>query len=189
MTRATATATAIDVNAVARRSLATALTAAEIARDAELAAPVVERAMAGAVLREVGRLALAEGYPSEYTAAFTSSPGEPDVAVTEAKAFGVAHPEVGAHLLAVWGLPTSLCEVVAFHRAPADSSLIELDEVGCVHLAVALLDEVGGGTGCPLSLELVSGVVPHGALGRFRALARRRDGMLAGTPTPTPRPG
>jgi HD-like signal output (HDOD) protein/CheY-like chemotaxis protein len=53
-----------------------------------------------------------------------------------------AHAEIGAHLLALWGLPMPIVEAVAYHHAPARIPRDDFGLHGIVHVAAALaIDE------------------------------------------------
>ena len=51
---------------------------------------------------------------------------------------GVSHAEVGAYLLAIWGLPCPVVEAVAHHHQPRRVPQDVLDAVGVVHIANCL---------------------------------------------------
>lgn len=56
----------------------------------------------------------------------------------EKEAFGVAHPEVGAYLLGLWGLPTPIVEAVLYHHQPNLSTIQEISPLSFVHIAESL---------------------------------------------------
>jgi len=56
----------------------------------------------------------------------------------ERKHFHITHAEVGAYLLALWGLPIPLVEAVACHHHPQLCGTRELCLAGVVHVANAL---------------------------------------------------
>jgi HD-like signal output (HDOD) protein len=58
----------------------------------------------------------------------------------ERELYGVTHPEIAAHLLALWGLPHGVTEAIAGHH---DSQWLQLpfDSVAAVHVANALIEE------------------------------------------------
>jgi HD-like signal output (HDOD) protein len=68
----------------------------------------------GGLLHEVGLLALASRLPSELASVLEEAErtGESLEAV-EVRAFGADHARMGAHLLALWGLPLPVVETVA----------------------------------------------------------------------------
>lgn len=58
----------------------------------------------------------------------------------EREAFGVAHPEVGAYLLGLWGLPLELIEAVAYHHTPSRVRHAQTAMLAAVHVADAVVD-------------------------------------------------
>jgi HD-like signal output (HDOD) protein len=58
----------------------------------------------------------------------------------EKEAFGVAHPEVGAYLLGLWGLPLDLIEAVAYHHNPSHVKHSQTSVLAAVHIADAVID-------------------------------------------------
>jgi HD-like signal output (HDOD) protein len=58
----------------------------------------------------------------------------------EREAFGVAHPEVGAYLLGLWGLPLDLIEAVAYHHTPSRVQHAGTAVLAAVHVADAVVD-------------------------------------------------
>jgi len=91
------------------------------------------------MLLDIGELVFALQQPVEFAdaskrAAFT---GESMLAV-ELEVFGVGHAEVGACLLANWGLPFSIVECVAFHHRPSTVVGNRLELLSVVHVADAL---------------------------------------------------
>ena len=59
----------------------------------------------------------------------------------EQQLIGVSHAEVGAYLLGIWGLPTTVVEAVAHHHHPLRIPHDALDAVGIVHVANFLAHE------------------------------------------------
>ena len=72
------------------------------------------------LLHDVGQLILATGLPEEYAAVLQGAKdqGRP-VWQVEQEHFGATHADVGAYLLALWGLPNPIVEAVAMHHCPA----------------------------------------------------------------------
>jgi HD-like signal output (HDOD) protein len=58
----------------------------------------------------------------------------------EPQVFGAAHPEVGAYLLGLWGLPLDLIEAVAFHHTPSRVQHAHTSVLAAVHVADAIVD-------------------------------------------------
>ncbi len=58
----------------------------------------------------------------------------------EPQVFGAAHPEVGAYLLGLWGLPLDLIEAVAYHHTPSRVQHAHTSVLAAVHVADAVVD-------------------------------------------------
>jgi putative nucleotidyltransferase with HDIG domain len=98
-----------------------------------------EQAFCAGVLHDIGKILLADGLPVEYAAVLKES-RETHTALVEVerKHFQATHAEVGAYLLALWGLPIPLVEAVANHHHPHHCGSQELCLAGVVHVANAL---------------------------------------------------
>lgn len=125
-------------------------------RVAELAGAVAEAEAgraAGAdarlvgLLHDAGRLVLASQLPEQYQGVLRLVRDD-RVALVEAerRVVGATHAEVGAYLLALWGLPDAVVEAVAWHHAPGRCPATAFGPLTAVHAAEAILapDESGG---------------------------------------------
>ena len=99
-------------------------------------------AFTAGLLHDVGLLVLAARDPSGLMATLASAreQGRPIHDVERAE-HGVTHAEIGAHLLALWGIPHAIAEAVAGHH---DSRWLRLpfDTVAAVQLANTLITAV-----------------------------------------------
>lgn len=102
-------------------------------------AQLAEQSFCACLLHDIGKIILADGLPDEYSAVLRESQttGAP-LFETELKYFNATHAEVGAYLLALWGLPIPLVEAVACHHRPRHCGTSELCLAGVVHIANAL---------------------------------------------------
>lgn len=117
-----------------------ALLTAKIAR-ALVSAKDADHAFTGGVLHDVGKLVLATGLPDRFAEVFHRSLIEDRrIDQLERSEFGVSHAEVGAYLLALWGLPDPVVEAVAFHHRPDLVQHESFDVVSAVHVANYLGD-------------------------------------------------
>ena len=100
-----------------------------------------DEAFTAALLLDVGQAVLALCSPEMYAevikiARETHRPWHE----VEKEAFGVAHPEVGAYLLGLWGLPLDLIEAVAYHHTPSCVKHTQTAMLAAVHVADAVVD-------------------------------------------------
>ena len=62
----------------------------------------------------------------------------------EQSEFGVTHAEVGAYLLALWGIGPSIVEAVSLHHCPGEFPINDFSPVTAVHVSEVLQQEVAG---------------------------------------------
>jgi HD-like signal output (HDOD) protein/CheY-like chemotaxis protein len=126
---------------------------AELAREHSLLAARISRrllphrvhgqdAFSAAILKDTGLLVLltrmAEPFRLMVDGARASGRS---VYELEAETLGVSHAEIGAYLLAIWGLPYTIVEAVAHHQTPQRAEPTAFDTVCAVHVACALAEE------------------------------------------------
>lgn len=135
---------------------------------AQLTARIVKRlpvarylgdaAIVAALLHDVGKLVLAARLPEQLAHALriASHEGQPLYAV-ENHLMGFNHAEIGAHLLALWGLPSPIVEAVAYHHAPGRIPPQGFDAVAAVYLADLLAHECETGRASTDASPLLQG--------------------------------
>lgn len=125
-----------------RHSSAVADLAARIVPERQLA----QDAYVSGMLHDIGKLVLADRLPDRFleVTAEAEREGLP-VHVVEKRALGVTHAEIGAYLLGLWNLPFSIMAAAAFHHRPGDGESGRFDALAAVHVADALVHEIGGG--------------------------------------------
>jgi HD-like signal output (HDOD) protein len=103
---------------------------------------MADEAFTAGLLHDVGKLVLAINLPQLYSAACTRAQEQslPDWE-GERVTYGATHPEVGAYLLRLWGLPDTLVEALAYHHRPRACPTRALSPLMAVHVANALGDE------------------------------------------------
>ena len=115
-----------------RHSLACAAVAEDLAAASSLDK---DSAYTGALLHDIGRLALAVMHPDPYSQLFQGMTGTADVVLQrERELFGVDHCEAGRLLTASWGLPQVFIDITSHHHdqsQPARSDLVGLIGIGC----------------------------------------------------------
>ena len=92
-----------------------------------------------ALLLDIGEAVLALGSPEQFQQmiALAQSRAQPWYEI-EPEIFGAAHPEVGAYLLGLWGLPIELIEAVAYHHRPSRVAHRQTEVLLAVHVADAV---------------------------------------------------
>jgi len=92
------------------------------------------------LVHDVGKLVLSLAFGSRYAEVQAASDQglEPAWKLEQAE-LGVTHPEAGAYLLGVWGLPLEVVEGVAWHHHPCEVQRTDMDTVAAVHLADAIV--------------------------------------------------
>lgn len=105
------------------------------------ARPGRDEAFMSGLLCDVGQLVLAMTTPdlSKRANQLATTKKQP-LQVAERDVLGAAHPEVGAFLLGVWGLPHTIVEAVAAHHDAEWIAHPRLDVPASVFLASALID-------------------------------------------------
>jgi putative nucleotidyltransferase with HDIG domain len=122
---------------------ARAITFAEL-NDAKIA----ETAFTAGLLHDIGKLVLAGNVPEMYEAVWRTRVNK-KISDREAEriVLGITHAEVGACLLASWGLPLPILEAIAWHHEPMKSAEKGLSLLAAVHAANVFAQEAGFGSG------------------------------------------
>lgn len=118
--------------------------AARIAASLPAARETAASAVTAALLHDTGLLVLAARRRETFERAvrLTLDSGRP-LATVEQELFGTNHPEVGAYLLAFWGLPRPIVDAVCRHHHPVATGRASggLDVLAVTHIADALAAE------------------------------------------------
>jgi HD-like signal output (HDOD) protein len=106
------------------------------------AGAVQEHACAAAMLHNIGWLVLAAEDPDHLGALLESARAlERPLDAVERERGAPTHADLGAHLLALWGMPETIVAAVAHHHLPPAPTEPGLDAVAAVHIAVGLIAE------------------------------------------------
>lgn len=158
-----------------QHSSAVAALAARIVPERQLA----QDAYVSGMLHDIGKLVLADRLPDRFleVTAEAEREGLP-VHVVEKRVLGVTHAEIGAYLLGLWNLPFSIMAAAAFHHRPVDGENGRFDALAAVHVADALVHEVGGdpaasGSGTLLDEGYLASLGVLDRLPEWRALAEQ----------------
>ncbi|MDQ2696580.1 MAG: response regulator [Pseudomonadota bacterium] len=130
--------------------------------------------MAG-LLHDLGKLVLAANLPGIYARAMDLAQRERiSLVAAERHLFGAGHPETGAYLLGLWGLPEPIIEAVAYHHEPRHCGRPGFSVLTAVHAANALSHEfaLDGrlSTPDPLDLGYLRALGLDGRVADWRAL-------------------
>lgn len=120
-------------------------------------AALAEDAYTAGMLHDIGKLMLANNLPEPFQRALDLTQQQHlRFLAAEQKVFGADHAGVGAYLLGLWGLPTTIVEAVAFHHQPSRSDVATLGPLTAVHVANVLEHELSESKiiGCEPKLDL-----------------------------------
>ncbi len=111
----------LEVEALCRHSIATAVAAGAIAKSTGEAA---DSAFLAGLLHDVGKIALASAHGVGYQSLNRQVKIEGgSLSERERKSFGFDHTEVGSRLLERWGIPSDVSLAVRHHHSLAEASL------------------------------------------------------------------
>lgn len=128
-----------DIERLRHHSMAVGALAKRLAETEQLSTRETDEAFTGGLLHDVGKLILAASLPDKYQQVLVESRKQNiPIWQAEEKAFGASHAEVGAYLLGLWGLPSSIVEAVAWHHRPAECPARTFCPLTTVHVADAL---------------------------------------------------
>ncbi len=98
-------------------SIAVATLAKEIALEEGGSRAMASTSGIAGLLHDLGQLIfLANAWESYYAMVRQSGGDEHQLLQMELEQFGVGHPELGAHILSLWGLPEEVVQAVAYHH-------------------------------------------------------------------------
>jgi HD-like signal output (HDOD) protein len=100
-----------------------------------------DEAFASTLLHHVGHVVLALCRGAEFKLFSERVKRGENVLDVELDLFGVTHADVGARLLAIWGLPTAIVDVVQFHHDPGSAPESGRRLASMVHVADAMVHQ------------------------------------------------
>ena len=108
---------------------------------------LADEAFLAGLLHDVGQVVMAGVAPAEWKAIESAAAHDHlPLNDVERRVGRVSHALVGAYLLSLWGLPSSVVEAVAFHHTPERLAGTMFDAAVAVHIADALAARVPGRT-------------------------------------------
>ena len=143
----------LDIPRLWQHSLATASVAQAIAKVEHAAKPTVEDCFTAGLLHDIGKLILMGSMPGKYRKTLAQVAADNiSLLKAERETFNCTHPEVGAYLIGIWGLPHAIVEAVAWHHIPSVSGAKSFAPLTAVHVANYLVASAGfahlGGESC-----------------------------------------
>lgn len=148
-----------DIQTFNRHSVSVAALAREIAAIEQDDRSFVDACYTAAILHDIGKIILSAYAPLWYSEAFRRSVIDKiELEKEERHLFGASHSEIGAYLVALWGLPLPIVEAVAYHHEPRRQEPHCFGVTSIVHITNALQD-------CAESIELKMAI--QGALPRY----------------------
>ncbi|MFO1489187.1 MAG: HDOD domain-containing protein [Verrucomicrobiota bacterium] len=141
---------------------------------------LAEAAFTAGLLHDIGKLVLAGNLPEMYdTVQRLKQSKQITSREAELEILGTTHAELGACLLATWGLPLPILEAIAWHHKPACSDEKSFSLLAAVHAANAFTQENLPGD-APREVIDISYLM-HAGLGD----CRNRWREICGVPTKT----
>ncbi|MCC9601698.1 HDOD domain-containing protein [Stieleria sp. JC731] len=97
--------------------ISVAKTARQIAESESDDQKLIDTVFSAALLQDIGKIILSHSFPKRYQSILdqAASDGTPSCEAEQLE-FGASHPQLGAYLLELWGLPKELSETVANHH-------------------------------------------------------------------------
>jgi HD-like signal output (HDOD) protein/CheY-like chemotaxis protein len=135
----------ISLDLLDKHSWLTGLMARNVALLQRQDARCMEECFLAGLLHDVGQLILAFGLHVEYWEVILAAKNQNiPVWQLEEKSFGATHADVGAYLLALWGLPNPIVEAVAMHHQLAKCPAPRFSPAIAVHVADVFAHEFSG---------------------------------------------
>jgi putative nucleotidyltransferase with HDIG domain len=132
----------IDLESLWSHSWETGRIARQIATFEKRPSDEIETAFTAGLLHDIGKLVLASGVPRTWKKILETAASEGmTLWQAEQQILGTTHAEVGASLLATWGLSDQLVEAVAFHHHPEHSGASNFSPLTAVYAANLLADK------------------------------------------------
>jgi putative nucleotidyltransferase with HDIG domain len=125
-----------DAERLWEHSVATSRLSRCIARAQGISGHALAPYQSAGLLHDLGKLVIATAEPKTYRgiAAIAAATGARPWRI-ENDVLGCSHAEIGAYLLGIWGLPSTIVEAVAWHHHPSDSPVTEFSPLTAVHVA------------------------------------------------------
>jgi putative nucleotidyltransferase with HDIG domain len=146
----------LDFDELVDHSLLVGQAAKLIAEAEEVDTTTVNNAVIAGMMHDVGKIVLAAHQPEAYQTVLTAARSEKTpVFEAEIAEFSIDHGQLGAYVLALWGIPASIVDAISLHHDPESiSGREELPLALIIHTADALVHEFIDGERTPPALAL-----------------------------------
>ena len=146
-----------------------------IAVSANLSRAEQDEAQMAGILHDVGKL-IQTDIPGFYRL-LSMNTKIPEIQM-EYHYLGTSHAEIGAYMLSLWGLPSTVIKAVAFHHKPISATAFKMDSVFCVYIANHLYYEEKPNTKNtlplpPLDMQLLEQIKSANKVEDWRYMAKR----------------
>ncbi|MBC7834500.1 MAG: GGDEF domain-containing protein [Phycisphaerales bacterium] len=121
-----------------------------------------EEAFTAGLLAGIGKLALSRGMTHQYFNAVLGVQSLPELLAAERMSFGIDHAELGAQVLADWGLPEVLVNAVRYQHEPSAGGDGPRELVNAVNAAVLLAPVLVSGGATAADREAARKLVESG---------------------------
>jgi putative nucleotidyltransferase with HDIG domain len=100
---------------------------------------LAEECFSAGLLHDLGKVILLGERPGEYSSIINAPrTGHEDTEAMEIAVVGCSHAQLGAYLMSMWGLPTSLVQAVGYHHHPSHTIEEGFSTLTAAHCANAL---------------------------------------------------
>ncbi len=124
-----------DLEKVWNHCLSVGQRALKIAQFEKLHPEMEKSCLTAGLLHELGVLVMASNLPVKYKEALELEKGGMSQIEAEKEVFGGTHPEVGAYLAALWGLPNLVVEAIAYYSFPSKCEEKNISPLTFIHVA------------------------------------------------------
>jgi HD-like signal output (HDOD) protein/CheY-like chemotaxis protein len=136
----------LDVEALFTHCQQTSALSKAIIDAEKLNKEVADEARLAGLMHDVGVLVIADRFPDQYREILLLKDSLGcDSHEAEMKVLGTTHAELGAYLMGLWGLSTSIVEAIAFHHRPGDCPAMDFQPLAAIHAADAYIRKKPGG--------------------------------------------
>ena len=128
-----------DIDGLFTHSMSVSTYAKTIIKNENLNQDLLNNSLMAGLLHDIGKLILATNFQKPYQELLAEVKGSNQNPVDlEYETFGSSHAEIGAYLMGLWSLETSIIEAIAFHHCPSKSMSQNIGLLTAVHIGNAL---------------------------------------------------